>query len=108
MGTCLTKVAGKKEKRKSFGDLLRSSQAKMEEKQEEERLANMPQRIEADNSSMRRSGEGPARKRKALQELHMAPPPAFRKFEEEVDWKIIDEEIAPQLWEDVFKPLYTF
>ena len=46
--------------------------------------------------------------RKTLQELHMDPPPAFRKFESEVDWQDMDEDIALQLWEDVFKPLYTF
>ena len=46
--------------------------------------------------------------RKRLEELHMDPPPGFRKFESEVGWQTIDEEIALQLWEDVFKPLYTF
>ena len=38
----------------------------------------------------------------------MDPPPAFRKFESEVDWQNMDHDIALQLWEDVFKPLYTF
>ena len=47
-------------------------------------------------------------KKKTLQELHMDPPPAFRKFESEVDWQNMDHDIALQLWEDVFKPLYTF
>ena len=47
-------------------------------------------------------------KKKSLQELHMKPPPAFRKFESEVDWQNMDQDIALQLWEDVFKPLYTF
>ena len=47
-------------------------------------------------------------KKKSLQELHMKPPPGFRKFESEVDWQNMDEHIAVQLWEDVFKPLYTF
>ena len=53
-------------------------------------------------------GEEANMKRKTLQELHMDPPPAFRKFESEVDWQNMDQDIALQLWEDVFKPLYTF
>ena len=47
-------------------------------------------------------------KRKTLKELQRKCPPGFRKFELEVGWQSIDEEIALQLWEDVFKPLYTF
>ena len=47
-------------------------------------------------------------KEKTLQELHMEPPPGFRKFESKVDWQNMDEHIALQLWEDIFKPLYTF
>ncbi len=54
------------------------------------------------------SDEVKAKQKKTLQELHLNPPPAFRKFESEVDWRTIDEEIALQLWEDVFRPLYTF
>ena len=50
----------------------------------------------------------PNMKKKTLQELHMDPPPGFRKFESEVDWQNMDEDIALQLWEDVFKPLHTF
>jgi len=52
--------------------------------------------------------EEPNMKKNTLQELHMEPPPGFRKFESEVDWQNMDEDIALQLWEDVFKPLYTF
>lgn len=33
-------------------------------------------------------------KKKTLQELHMDPPPAFRKFETEVDWQNMDHDIA--------------
>ena len=33
-------------------------------------------------------------KKTNLQELHMDPPPAFRKFECEVDWQEMDEDIA--------------
>ena len=47
-------------------------------------------------------------KKRTLQELHEDPPPAFRKFESEVDWQNMDHDIALQLWEDVYKPLYTF
>lgn len=54
------------------------------------------------------SNEEPKTKKMSLQELHMNPPPGFRKFESEVDWRDIDEDIAFQLWEDIFKPLYTF
>ena len=63
---------------------------------------------EEGNVDIRRSEEGSVKRRKCLQELHMDPPPGFRKFEAEVPWETIDEEIALQLWEDVFKPLYTF
>ena len=52
--------------------------------------------------------EDQPKKKKTLQELHMDPPSGFRKFESEVDWQNMDEDIALQLWEDVFKPLYTF
>ena len=55
-----------------------------------------------------KGSEGAKMKKKTLQELHMDPPPAFRKFESEVDWQNMDHDIALQLWEDVFKPLYTF
>ena len=86
----------------------------MVEKQEE-RVVNKLQRrrkswfgTEAKNNNTLCDESGSVRKRKTLQELHMEPPPGFRKFEAEVDWKTIDEEIALQLWEDVFKPLYTF
>ena len=49
-----------------------------------------------------------ARKRKTLQELHNNPPLGFRKFESEMNWQTMDEEIALQFWENVYKPTYTF
>lgn len=52
--------------------------------------------------------EGSLTKRKSLKELQLESPPGFKKFEIEVNLETIDEEIALQLWEDVFKPLYTF
>ena len=55
-----------------------------------------------------RSGADVTLKRKILQELQKEGPPGFRKFELEVKWQTIDEDIALQLWEDVYKPLYTF
>jgi len=55
-----------------------------------------------------RSGAEVTVKRKTLQELQKECPPGFRKFELEVKWQTIDEDIALQLWEDVYKPLYTF
>ena len=48
------------------------------------------------------------KKRLTLQELHKNPPLGFRKFESEMDWQTMDEEIALQLWEEVYKPIYTF
>jgi len=55
-----------------------------------------------------RGKEEPKMRKNTLHDLHMDPPPAFRKFESEVDWQNMDHDIALQLWEDVFKPLYTF
>ena len=43
-----------------------------------------------------------------LKKLQMESPPGFEKFDSEVDWQTIDPEISLKLWEDVFKPLYTF
>ena len=47
-------------------------------------------------------------KKKTMRELQKECPPGFAKFELEVQWQTMDEDIALQLWEDVFKPLYTF
>lgn len=100
---------------KSFDD-LRSNQTRTAEREGAEHVANRMSRRqgescvdeEADEDISRSNQEGSGKKRKTLQELHKNPPPGFRKFESEVDWRTIDEEIALQLWEDVFKPLYTF
>lgn len=61
--------------------------------------------LDNDNSQ---SGADVTLKRKTLQELQKEGPPGFRKFELEVKWQTIDEDIALQLWEEVYKPLYTF
>ena len=114
MGTCLTKMASRKKQEKSFDD-LRNSQTKMAASKEAEHVLHMPRSPkrsfldeEADADIYRSSLDESMKKRKTLQELHLNPPLGFRKFESEVDWQTIDEEIALQLWEDVFKPLYTF
>ena len=62
----------------------------------------------ADRYNVEVNSERPVKKRKSLKELQLESPPGFKKFETEVDLETIDEEIALQLWEDVFKPLYTF
>ena len=93
MGAQLAKLAKRKEK----GSGNHKEQAKRQ--------------IQADRQSSvenaRRNGKERL-KRKTLKELQRECPPGFRKFELEVGWQSIDEEIALQLWEDVFKPLYTF
>lgn len=45
---------------------------------------------------------------KRLRELKMKCPPGFKKFESNVKWQTLDPETALLLWEDIFKPLYTF
>lgn len=103
---CITKMASTEKQRNSFDDLW-NNQAKTAE--------NMPRNPErssleekADVDINRSSLQGSVKKRKTLEELHLNPPLGFRKFESEVDWQTIDKGIALQLWEDVYKPLYTF
>lgn len=43
-----------------------------------------------------------------LKDLKKARPPGFRKFETSLGSVNLDEQLALQLWEDIFKPLYTF
>lgn len=106
MGACVTKLTSRRrEKRKSCREARSGGQKKTGEKHE----GKDSRKSDEDKSSKnQKSGEGSARTRKTLRELRKDPPPAFRKFESEVDWETMDEEIAFQLWEDVFKPLYTF
>lgn len=100
MGASITKVAKRKNSQK------KSAAKKVQNKRGRFCLGDGAE--EGNAVDIRRSVEGPVKKRKSLQELHMNPPPGFRKFEAEVPWQTIDEKIALQLWEDVFKPLYTF
>jgi len=102
MGACMAKPAKIEESGKLFGDFRSRKGKKKAEKQSRGELDSV-----ADNSSTRSSAEVPV-KRKTLKELQIESPPGFKKFELEVKWQTIDEEIALQLWEDVFKPLYTF
>ena len=43
-----------------------------------------------------------------LEDLKRRRPPGFQKFEASLASLDLDEEIALELWEDIFKPLYTF
>ncbi len=92
----MAKAAKRKEKGKLFGNFASGNQMKQ---------ANRQIHTTVDNAQS--SGEVRL-KRKTLKELQKECPPGFRKFELEVGLESIDEEIALQMWEDVFKPLYTF
>ena len=43
-----------------------------------------------------------------LEDLKRRRPLGFQKFEASLASLDLDEEIALELWEDIFKPLYTF
>lgn len=101
MGARMTKSAKIEESGQLFGDLRSRKEKKKRRNSAAERDSL------GDNNSTRSSAEVPVR-RKTLKELQQESPPGFKKFELEVKWRTIDEEIALQLWEDVFKPLYIF
>ena len=94
MGALLTKIR-KRKSNKGKG-------------KEEPNQVRFPVGDGADDDNGHGNLEGPLTKRKTLKELQLESPPGFKKFEIEVNLETIDEEIALQLWEDVFKPLYTF
>lgn len=103
MGACVTKITSRRrQKRKSFRESRSGSQRKTQDKYEGTDSRNN----EEGETSSQNSERGSAKT--TLRELKRDPPPGFRKFVSEVDWQTIDEEFAPQLWEDIFKPLYTF
>lgn len=103
MGACVTKISSRRrEKRKSFRETLFAGQKKKADKYE----GTDSRDNEEGETSGQNSGKRSAKT--TLRELQLNPPPGFRKFESEVDWQTMDEEIALQLWVDVFKPLYTF
>ena len=103
MGASVTKITSRRrQKRKSFRESRSGSQKKTPDKSEGKDSRNN----EEDETSNQNSERGSAKA--TLRELQRNPPPGFRKFESEVKWQTLDEEIALQLWEDVFKPLYTF
>ena len=95
----MKKLAKRNEKENLFGNSETGSRRKQVKKQ-----------IRADRHSSvdnnRRNADVPA-KRKSLKELRKECPPGFRKFELEVGLDSINEEIALQLWEDVFQPLHA-
>ena len=101
MGARTTKM----EHRKKEGNHLGSSHQKRPLKMAKKKIKKPD---EGDVKMNFQGSDETQMKKKTLQELHMDPPPAFRKFESEVDWQNMDHGIALQLWEDVFKPLYTF
>ena len=98
----MTKPAKTEEGGKTVGIFRRGKKSKRQEKEFRADLVSI-----VDNNNTR-SGAEVTVKRKTLQELQEEGPPGFRKFELEVKWQTIDEDIALQLWEDVYKPLYTF
>ena len=98
----MAKPAETEESGKLFGISQSGKKAGRKEKQTEADRGSF-----VDNNNTRNGAEATV-KRKTLQELHKEGPPGFRKFELEVKWQTIDEDIALQLWEDVYKPLYTF
>ncbi|KAL9964466.1 hypothetical protein ACROYT_G028112 [Oculina patagonica] len=100
MGANLAKATKRNEKGKLVGNSESGNQMKQANRQ-----IRADHRTTVDNAQS--SGEVRL-KRKTLKELQKECPPGFRKFELEVGLESIDEDIALQLWEDVFKPLYTF
>ena len=103
MGACVTKITSRRrQKRKSFRESRSGSQRKTQDKYEGKDSRNNEEGEISSQNSERRSAKT------TLRELQRDPPPGFRRFESEVAWQTIDEEIALQIWEDVFKPLYTF
>ena len=102
MGACIAKPKETEENGKLVG-IFRSR--KKSTRKEKQIRADRGSILDNDSSQ---SGVEVTLKRKTLQELQKEGPPGFRKFELEVKWQTIDEDIALQLWEEVYKPLYTF
>lgn len=114
MGARATKMTNEKGQGKQVGP-SRSSKTKAANKQHAEPLEKVRKnRVRfflgkgANKENNPSSEDETVKKKKSLKELHIESPPGFKKFESEVPWETIDEDIALQLWEDVFKPLYTF
>ena len=78
----------KTEKRKSFRESRLGSQKETPGKYEGTDLRNNEDGELSSQNSERRSAKT------TLRELQRDPPPGFRKFESEVDWQSIDDEIA--------------
>lgn len=102
MGACVAKPPKIEENGKLVGNFRSGKKTKRAEKQ-----IPADRDSTVDKNNTRSSAEVPV-KRKTLKELQIECPPGFRKFELEMKWQTIDEDIALQLWEDVYKPLYTF
>ena len=91
MGACIAKLGKRKEK----GSGNKTKQAEK----------NIRAGLDSGVDDTQRRTNVPVKK-KTLRELQKECPPGFAKFELEVQWQTMDEDIALQLWEDVFKPLY--
>ena len=96
----MAKLSKRKEEKKLFGNLGSGNQKKQSKE-------HVPTKHDSSAYSTR-SNDNVQVKRMTLKELKKECPLGFRKFELEVGLDSIDEEIALQLWEDVYKPLYTF
>lgn len=111
MGARLTRITTKRGQETQFAEFGDSK-----EKQIGDSLVNVPRgqaRIflanEYNNFSIQSLMEQTSKNNKhSLQELQMKSPPGFKAFESAVDLRALDEETALKLWEDIFKPLYTF
>ena len=59
--------------------------------------------------NLRQIGCGNIQKKKlTLKQLQMQSPPGYKKLEAALGSQDLDEELALQLWEDIFKPLSSF
>lgn len=92
MGARTTKMEHRKQQGNDLSD-SQKSQLKMAKKQAKQKAS--PRK--GGHQLNFQGSEEAKMKKKTLQELHVNPPPAFRKFESEVDWRNMDEGIALQL-----------
>ena len=119
MGARSTKQPEKKGERKVFG-ISQSSKPKSGErrwnivkrhgfKQKGVRVEDGEHLVRENNNSQGTAVEQTSMTaERRLKKLSVECPPGFKRFNSDVEWQAIDPEIALQLWEDVFKPLYTF
>ena len=113
MGTNSSKISRKVKEKNNKGDGPRRSvqfaatKAEPPLKRSKKQMASLRRKGVVNECNVQSYHEGAMTKNSRLQQLHANPPPGFRKFESEVPWRTIDEELALQLWEGVFQPMYT-